>query len=133
MVFQGDDAYRDPLKNAVVLALAVLAAFGSLFVVLQSLPAFTEPGEHATVRAANAATGVFLAVLYVLLGLRPRRYALVWELVIAHRLVLVIGNGLLVAGGALGAAVALGRNLVIAALLIGAYLYGKGWHSWRTN
>lgn len=130
-VFEDDDAYRDRLKNAVVLALAGLAALGSLFSVMGALPSFTSPEAYAITRSAEGIAGLFFAALYLLLGVRPRSYPGVWELAILHRIVMVGGDGLLVAGGAVGAVPALLRDLIIAALLIGAYLYGKGHTVWR--
>lgn len=130
MASTGDGLGQDRLQPYVVLGLTALAALGSVFAVVNTVPSFTDPPAYAITRAAEAIGGLFFAALYVVLGRRPRRYPGVWELAIAHRVILAVGNGVLVTGGAVGAATAVVRDVLIAVLLVAAYAYGRGYRAW---
>lgn len=133
MAVQAESIHRDGLKNYVVLGLTTLAALGSIFAAVRIMPSFLDPNAYAITRAAEGIAGLFFAVLYILLGYKPQKYPFIWEIAITHRAILLIGNVMLVIGGAVGAATALIRDFVIAALLVGAYLYAKGYLAWRND
>lgn len=128
IVSQSQDV--DPWRNHVTTGLMVFAALGTLYVFLDGSPTLLEVGAAGLVDAQHSVGALLFAALYFLLGVRPRRYLGVWELLIAHRLTLA-GLGLYwVIGGSPNAITTFAGNVVLAFVLIAAYVSGRGYTAW---
>lgn len=121
----------DIWRDKVVLGLAGVAALAAIFSTSTTFPSVNDPLAVSVTRATAAISELFFAVIYLLLGFRPRRYRWIWEITVLHRLALVGVGLLLVVNGAAQALFDVGLNLATLVLLIAAYVFGKGYQTWR--
>ncbi|MEA4906163.1 MAG: hypothetical protein GYA17_05880 [Chloroflexi bacterium] len=105
-------------------ALGALAAFGSGLASVRTATADTVWLETWRMFGFLVFTGMF-----VLLALRPRRSAGVWELAFLHKAAMAISALVLV--GANEAAMAGAIDAVLAVLIALAYGLTRGWRAWR--
>lgn len=114
------------VRNRAAMALMLLAALGALSAFATSVGAVMAADSETVVAEAWRAYGFLVfAGLFVLLALRPRHYAGVWELVILHKGAMSVAAAL-VGGGAAGASTAAAVDGILAAITIAAYLLGGG-------
>lgn len=119
--------WRDRLATA----LLMLCALGALA---------SAVGAIGTVAAASPATQivetwrlfgfVVFTGLFGLLAWRPRHYAGVWELVIAHKAGMALIGAVLVGRGAADAPTIALVDGTLALILVAAYVLAKGYTSW---
>ena len=126
------DARAVPQKgrDRAAMILMLLAAFGALSAFVGSVgTATTASPETVVVEAWRTYGFAVFAGLFVLLALRPRRYAGVWELVIFHKGAMSV-TAALVGGGATGAPTVVMVDGILAAMTIAAYFLARGYTGW---
>jgi hypothetical protein len=112
------------------MVLMLLAAFGALSAFVGSVGTATAASPETVVVEAWRTYGfAVFAGLFVLLALRPRRYAGVWELVIFHKGAMSV-TAALVGGGATGAPTVVMVDGILAAMTIAAYFLARGYTGW---
>ena len=120
----------EPWRDRVTLGLMALAAVAVLAAITSALPALGATGPAIAARIEAGIGAVFFAVLFVLLGYRPRSYPFLFELVILHRVVLGAFGIVTTIGGAMGALVPALADTAIAILIAAAYVFGRGFDAW---
>ena len=112
------------------MVLMLLAAFGALSAFLGSIGTATAAGSDTVVAETWRMYGfAVFAGLFVLLALRPRHYAGVWELVIFHKGAVSI-TAALAGGEATGAPTVAVVDGILAAVIIAAYFLARGYTGW---
>lgn len=120
------EAWREPTTRG----LLVLAALGSVAASVGALRALGDPATATPTAAWRGAAAVFLATVYLYLGIRPIQRPGVWELVIGHRVLTAGLIGYLAVNGAEGAWLDTGANVALALVLAGAYVVTRAHHAW---
>jgi hypothetical protein len=106
-------------------ALGALFAFASGFAAVNSATLETIWVETWRMFGFLVFTGMF-----ILLGLRPRNSAGVWELAFFHKTAMAISA--LFLSGAKEAAMAGTIDAVLAVLIAVAYIFTRGWMAWKS-
>jgi len=126
MVFENSPRWQDLLGRGLMwlAALGAFAAFASAFAGISSAAPETLWVETWRLFGFLVFTGMF-----VLVALRPRRSAGVWELAFFHKA--AMGVSALFLPGADGAAQAGAIDAVLAAIILAAYILTRGWLAWK--
>ena len=131
MTTSGAGAISQRVRDRAAMALMLLAAFGALSAFVGSTGTAMAAGFDTVVVEAWRTYGFLVfAGLFVLLGLYPRHYAGVWELVIFHKVAMSVTAATLVGGGATDAPLVDAVDAIIAAMVIVAYLPARGCAGW---
>ncbi len=120
----------EPWRDRVTLGLMVLAAIAVLGLITTAIPALGASGPALDARMEAGLGAVFFAALFVLLGLRPRSYPVVFELAILHRVGLGAFGLVTAISGAMGALVPALADVAITVLIAAAYVFGRGYDTW---
>ena len=108
-----------------------LAAVGALFAFASSIAAVgNATPETIWVETWRLFGFLVFAGMFVLLALRPRNLAGIWELAFFHKTAMAISALLL--SGAEGAAMAGTIDAVLAVLIAIAYILTRGWMAWKS-
>lgn len=121
---------NDPWRDRVTLGLMALSGIAVVGAVANTVPAIGGAGPALDARIEAGMGAVFFAALFVLLGFRPRRYPLVFELVILHRVTLGAYGIVTTISGAMAAIGPALADIAIALVVIAAYLFGRGYDAW---
>lgn len=123
-------AISQRVRDRAAMALMLLAALGALLAFVGSIGAATAAGFDTVVVEAWRTYGFLVfAGLFVLLALRPRHYAGVWELGIFHKGAMSV-TAALVGGEATAASMVAMVDGILAAMTIAAYFLAKGYTGW---
>ena len=107
-------------------ALGALSAFISAFAAVNSATP-----ETIWVETWRLFGFLVFAGMFVLLALRPRNSAGIWELAFFHKAAMAISA--LFLSGAKGAAMAGTIDAVLAVLIALAYIFTRGWMAWKSS
>ena len=107
-------------------ALGALAAFASAFAAVNNATPETIWVETWRLFGFLVFTGMF-----VLLALRPRNSAGMWELAFFHKTAMAVSA--LFLSGAKDAAMAGTIDAVLAILIAMAYIFTRGWMAWKSS
>ena len=119
-------------RDRIAVLLLLLAALGALYAFVTSIGNVTAAGPATKVVEAWRAYGfVVFTGLFVLLAVRPRHYAGVWELVIFHKVAMAITAASLTGTGAAGAQSVALVDGVLAVMTITAYVLARGYTAWE--
>lgn len=117
-------------RDRAAMVLMLLAAFGALCAFVGSIGTATAAGTETVVVEVWRMYGfVVFAGLFMLLALRPRHYAGVWELLIFHKGAMSV-TAALVGGEATAALVVAVVDGILAAMTVAAYFLAKGYTGW---
>jgi hypothetical protein len=89
------------------------------------------PADRVWIELWRTAGFLMFGGFFLLLTLRPRASAGIWELTFLHKAIMAIGALLL--GGAPEAASAGTVDAILCVLLALAYWLTKAWHGWRRS
>lgn len=108
------------------------AALGALFAFVSAFSAVSKAtSETIWVETWRLFGFLVFAGMFVLLALRPRNSAGVWELAFFHKTAMAISAFLL--SGAEEAAVAGTIDTILAVLIAIAYICTRGWMAWKNS
>ena len=126
MVPEISPRWRDRLGSGLMwlAALGALTAFASAFAAVKSATA-----ETIWVEIWRLFGFLVFAGMFVLLALRPRNSAGVWELAFFHKAAMAVSA--LFLSGAKGSAMAGTIDAVLAVLIAMAYVLTRGWTAWK--
>jgi hypothetical protein len=113
-------------------SLMVLAALGAIFAFISSLESVRATSANTVwVETWRMFGFLVFAGLFAVLALRPRHSAGVWELVLFHKLAMIVTALSLSGAGEAGMSGIV--DAVLVGFLIIAYLCARGWLSWRNR
>ena len=126
MVLENSPHWQDRLGRGLMwlAALGAFTAFASAFAGIRSATPETVWVETWRLFGFLVFTGMF-----VLLALRPRKSAGVWELAFFHKAAMFVSAIFL--ANAEGAALAATIDAVLAVVIAVAYILTRGWMSWK--
>ena len=112
-----------------------LAAAGALAAAISAFTTITEARPSALMPGTWRFYGFLVfAALFALLNWRPRHYRWLWEIVILNKLLLAVtaggyATGVIGPGEVDGAMAAFVADGVLAAAILTAYVFGRGWRA----
>ncbi len=119
------------LRDRIALGLMLLSALGALYAFVTAIGATSAAGPATQqVEAWRALGYLMFAALFVLLGLWPRRYPYLWEVVIVNKAALTVVEIVLIGKGAADAQSSALADGILTVLLVAAYLLSRGYASW---
>ncbi|HZC76831.1 MAG TPA: hypothetical protein VE258_03740 [Ktedonobacterales bacterium] len=119
------------LRDRIALGLMLLSALGALYAFATAIGATSAAGPATQqVEAWRALGYLMFAAIFVLLGLWPRRYPYLWEVVIVNKAALTIVEVVLIGKGAADAQSTALADGILTVLLVAAYLLSRGYASW---
>lgn len=109
-----------------------LAAVGAFSAFISGFAAVkTATSETAWVETWRLFGFLVFTGMFILVALRPRNAAGVWELAFLHKTAMAVSA--LVLSSAKGAAMAGAMDAILAILLVIAYVCTRGWQAWRST
>ena len=128
IVLETSPRWQDRLGCALMwlAALGALSAFASGFAAVNSATL-----ETIWVETWRLFGYLVFAGMFVLLALRPRNLAGVWELAFFHKAAMAVSA--LFLSGAEGAAMAGTIDALLAILIALAYIFTRGWMAWKSS
>jgi len=126
MVLENLPRWQDRLGRGLMwlAALGAFSAFASAFAALNSATL-----ETIWVETWRLFGFLVFAGMFVLLAVRPRNSAGVWELAFFHKAAMAVSA--LFLSGAEGAVMAGTIDAVLAAVIAMAYIFTRGWTAWK--
>jgi hypothetical protein len=119
------------LRDRIALGLMLLSALGALYAFVTAIGATSAAGPATQqVEAWRALGYLMFAAIFVLLGLWPRRYPYLWEVVIVNKAALTVVEIVLIGKGAADAQSTALADGILTVLLVAAYLLSRGYASW---
>jgi hypothetical protein len=119
------------LRDRIALGLMLLSALGALYAFATAIGATSAAGPATQqVEAWRALGYLMFAAIFVLMGLWPRRYPYLWEVVIVNKAALTIVEVVLIGKGAVDAQSSALVDGILTVLLVAAYLLSRSYASW---
>jgi hypothetical protein len=119
------------LRDRIALCLMLVSALGALYAFATAIGATSSAGPATQqVEAWRALGYLMFAAIFVLLGLWPRRYPYLWEVVIVNKAALTVVEIVLIGKGAADAQSTALADGILTVLLVAAYLLSRGYASW---
>lgn len=109
----------------------IIVALGALYAFVTSISvALSANLETQQVEWWRVFGFLFFSVLFLLLGLRPRSYPGIWELVILDKLILTVTEYILAVHNATNAYSAMGADAILVVFILISYFLSKGYLNW---